>query len=423
MGSGAGGATIAREISAVGKKVILIEKGREHQWVGSVFAVPWIFDKFGLFSRSREGVLIDRAITAGGSTLVFAGNAFDPPTWLANDYGIDLSIEVSQTREELKLKPLPDDFFGPGVRRLREAAGELGINLKPQPKFIDPKICDPHCDDCMLGCRRKAKWTAREYIAEARNNGARFLLSTEVREVIIEGPAKTAVGIKAVGPQGPIVINADKVILAAGGIGTPIILQRSGIWEAGRQFFMDPMNVVMGVTRDVGSAGEMTFSHASEDFIESDGILLGNVGAKSAFIANLVRLRTLKNLLKIFHYKRTIGMFVKIGDSMDGWINFDGTISRPLSREDQFKLSKGTALCEKVLIKAGADPNSIGIAIEMGGHPGGTAAIGKVVNEGLETEVKNLFVCDAGIFPRSTGVPPALTIIALAKWLAKRLLS
>lgn len=78
-------------------------------------------------------------------------------------------------------------------------------------------------------------------------------------------------------------------------------------------------------------------------------------------------------------------------------------------------------LSTKILIKAGADPDSIMIGSPIEGHPGGTAPMGKVVDENLETRVKNLYVCDASVFPRSPGRPPALSIIALAKRLAKQL--
>jgi len=73
-------------------------------------------------------------------------------------------------------------------------------------------------------------------------------------------------------------------------------------------------------------------------------------------------------------------------------------------------------------MKAGADSSSILMSKPQGAHPGGTAAIGRVVDENLETRVKNLFVCDASVFPVTPGLPPILTIVALAKRLAKTLL-
>ncbi|MHC4592251.1 MAG: GMC oxidoreductase, partial [Planctomycetota bacterium] len=68
-----------------------------------------------------------------------------------------------------------------------------------------------------------------------------------------------------------------------------------------------------------------------------------------------------------------------------------------------------------------ADTNSFVVTRPQGAHPGGTAAIGKVVNADLQTEVDNLFVCDASVLPNAPGLPPIPTIVALAKRLAKAL--
>ena len=55
-----------------------------------------------------------------------------------------------------------------------------------------------------------------------------------------------------------------------------------------------------------------------------------------------------------------------------------------------------------------------------GGHNGAAAAIGVVVDKNLQTKIDNLFVCDASVLPESPGLPPMLTIMAVAKWFAKK---
>ncbi|UCD10333.1 MAG: hypothetical protein JSU79_11190, partial [Dehalococcoidales bacterium] len=44
-----------------------------------------------------------------------------------------------------------------------------------------------------------------------------------------------------------------------------------------------------------------------------------------------------------------------------------------------------------------------------------------IVDKDLQTEVNNLFACDASVLPEAPGLPPILTIVALAKKLAKTL--
>ncbi len=418
VGSGPAGATVARELANGGREVALIDKGRWHRWPIGRFASIGTVTKL---VRSKQGGIMGRAITAGGSSVVFNGNAYEPPNWLTSKFGIDISSETEETRKELNIKALPQSFYAEwkATLRLVEAAGELDIALVPQQKFIDVDKCDPMCDDCMLGCKRGAKWTAREYIKQAQDNGARVVLDSEVRQVIIEDGA--ARGVKLDGKVGANEIRADKVVLSAGGIGTPMILQRSGI-DAETGFFIDPMNVVMGVGKERGTTREMTFSFASDEFVESEGFLVGNVGALTVLGSQLMGSDRLRALVRAPYLSRVMGMFTKIGDKPGGRVHADGTIEKPYSEQDRARFRKGTETCKNILIKAGVSPDSICVAKDIGGHPGGTAAIGKVVDTDLQAyDVKNLYVCDASVFPRSPGRPPTLTLIALAKYLARTL--
>lgn len=48
--------------------------------------------------------------------------------------------------------------------------------------------------------------------------------------------------------------------------------------------------------------------------------------------------------------------------------------------------------------------------------------IGEVVDNNLKVlGCEGLYVCDASVLPVAPGLPPILTIAALAKWLAKKL--
>jgi choline dehydrogenase-like flavoprotein len=168
----------------------------------------------------------------------------------------------------------------------------------------------------------------------------------------------------------------------------------------------------------------MTFSFASDEFVETEGFLVSNVSGRNVFGTQLRRKgNRYKSLLKLMRYKNFMGMFTKIGDTPGGTIFPDGRISKPYNTEDMEKFRRGTELCKKILIGAGCDSSSISVVENIGGHPGGAAAIGRVVDKNLETELKGLYVCDASVFPRSPGRPPTLTIISLAKWFSKRILS
>ncbi|MBN2160368.1 MAG: GMC family oxidoreductase [Spirochaetes bacterium] len=414
VGSGPGGATVARELARSGDDVIILEKGGYHRWpVGSVLAYATMYD----IKKSKDGVLVRRGITAGGSTMLYSGNAYDPPSFLKEELGIDLAAEVAETKKELSIQPVPESFYRGyrGTMRMVGAASELGFRMRPQERFIDPELCDPACDRCLFGCSRGAKWTAREYLADAVEAGARLFVRHNVVKVLSSGGS--AEGVLARDRYGQKRIMANRVILAAGGIGTPIILKKSGIADAGGHFFTDPMSVMAGTMKDgAGTYHEMTYTFADESM--AGEFVVGTAGAVNAFMAQIAALH-LAYLPNGMRMKRLAGMFVKLCDEPSGSIDEDGTMHKRLTDADERRMAEGVDRARRIMIRAGVVPGTISVAKGIGGHPGGTAAIGRIVGSDLQTAIRNCYVCDNSVMPRSGGIPPVLTLIALGKKAAR----
>ena len=416
IGTGPGGATVARELAMKGKRVILMEKGKTRDWsVGNPLAYAAMYD----IRRSKEGILVRRGITPGGSTMIYSGNAYDPPAFLKDSFGIDLTAEVAETKKELNIRPVPQRFYQqyPGTRRLVTAAGELGYAMEPQARFIDPALCDPHCDRCLFGCSKGAKWTAREYVDDAVAHGAHLITGCDVRAILHDDGRVR--GVQAKTSRGLFTVQADRVVLAAGGIGTPEILHRSEIKGAGTHFFTDPMSILIGEMREgPGTFREITYTFADES--RKGEFVFGNVGAVNAYVAQIAA-RNVAFLPRGAHMKKLTGMFVKLCDEPSGEIRKDGTLRKALTPRDTHLMAQGIEAARSVMIKAGVRPETIAIAKGIGGHPGGTAAIGRVVGTDLQTDIENLYICDNSVMPFSGGIPPVLTLIALAKQFARRL--
>ena len=97
-----------------------------------------------------------------------------------------------------------------------EGAVETGLDWKPLDKWIRPEKCRPHCGKCSLGCPVEgAKWTAREFVEEARNLGAELLTNTRINRLLVEGGM--AVGVEAESSAGSLTIRAQIVVLSGGG--------------------------------------------------------------------------------------------------------------------------------------------------------------------------------------------------------------
>lgn len=273
VGSGAGGATLARELSRRGQEVLVVERGSEDQEIGSLWDSFGVYDmsRLGIPKKSKQGVILWRALIPGGSTVVSCGNSTPCLQEELSDLGIDLEEEFTEVEKETKTSPTDEGLLSEGTERLREAATKLGYEMEPMPKFVDSAKCKK-CGQCVFGCERGAKWTARDYLQEATQNGATVLYDTIVQEALVEnGKVKGVVGA---GPDGKTEIQADVVVLAAGGLGTPVILQNSGIEDAGSKLFIDLVVNTYGVADGLDQTHEPSMPLVNHEFHGEKGFIL-----------------------------------------------------------------------------------------------------------------------------------------------------
>jgi len=415
IGSGAGGATIAKELAENGKKVTIIEKGGFHK-----LGTPWRALKFYSGGILRPGELSEektellRTIIVGGSTIVTLGNGVRALQGKFNELGIDLEKEISEAEKELGVMNTPEDFFGPRTRILRDASLKLGYEVKPMPKFIDFNKCRM-CGTCVTGCKYGAKWTALNPLTKARRAGAKLIKNTTVEKIVYQRSEVKGVQIR--NSSGIHEFKADKVILAAGGLGSPRILQNSGL-DAGDGLFADLFVITYGLSNNKGMREELGMATVIDEFHDKDNFIISPIiDLKLDMLLYLPLMRK----MTAFKRDRLLGLMTKIADDSSGKVLPNGKIEKPVTYNDLKKLEKGVKISREILHQAGVKPRSIFVTRVRGAHLGGTAAIGKTVNKEFETEISGLYVCDASIFPSAPGNPPVLTLVALAKKLSSKL--
>jgi len=412
VGSGPGGATVAREISALGKSVVLLERGANHKFFGNLPSCALMLEKLG-FGKTVEGHPMIRAMTTGGSSMVYGGAAIAPPMWLKDNHDIDLEPYTSELKQEIGISPTPDNMIGPKAKRIMQAAHALDISWEPMDKFIDHERCKQKCPECFYGCKTGAKWTARNYAYEAVENGASLINKAKVESVkIVNGKAA---GVIAETPRNRLDISAKVTVVSAGGMGTPAILLRSGIETAGDRFFADPLIITYGnAPKDMADSPKeppMLCGKLEND----DGLLIGDLPEPlPMFILQMLYLGV-TNMKHAIDYTRKLAVMIKVRDEMEGFIRADETCSKHYTLTDLETMERGTEISRRMLVQAGCDSNSIVSTPPRMAHPGGTARIGKVVDKDLETKIKNLYVCDASVLPEPCGIPPVLTILAFGK--------
>ncbi len=417
VGSGPGGAAVARESAKNKMKVLLIERGGRINRVGNSVAMALMAKRYGL-TLSREGHWVVSVNNYGGASNVAAGCAVAPPRAVFSPFGIDLTDAAAEARKDLWVQQLPDELVGAANLRILETANDLGYHWTKLEKFIDPDKCVPDCADCMLGCSRGAKWTSRIYGDEAVSLGADLALHTRVTRVITENGR--AAGVEAVRWGRPVRYHGKAVVVSAA-VGSPVILKNSGIAEAGRGFACDWLQFVGGIVPGMNTLHANPMSVGTLEHYESDGIVILPVfPGWSAFLLQLMLTEPAK-LPRLVSFPRYTGIMVKIRDDISGEVISDSSFSKPLTDRDIKRLKKGTSIIRKILGKLGAPDHSMIELPPIGAHPSATCRIGVVVDSNLETGIKNLFVCDSSVFPQSLGLPVVWTVVSLGKRLAAHL--
>ena len=395
IGTGAGGAIIARELAKNNLPVTILEKG------------PYIKSKdaFNYYDKYNETVDLLTTTCIGGATIVSMSNMVRALDEELLDYGVDLSEAYRYVEELVGVHQLDDSHIGKGTQAFLDAGEELGLNTMKMPKAIREEDCI-QCGKCAFGCPADAKWSGKDFVDEAVEAGATLITEAEATEILTENDA--ACGVKYIKDNQEQIIKADKVILSAGAIGSTFILRNTGISEAGRELFFDPFVSVGGYLKDVNFNTE----------VQMAGLVIGENFVLSPHFSSFIRANIPDDNVTD---NDILSIMVKTPDEAKGYIDDDGEVVKINTIQDIRYLAEGTATAGFILEKAGVDPNTIGSTVYRGAHPGGTAAIGKIVDSNLETEIENLYVCDASVLPISPGKPPILTILALAKRLADHL--
>ncbi|MQA88796.1 MAG: FAD-binding protein [Gemmatimonas sp.] len=423
IGSGPGGATVARELARAGEPVLLLERGRD--WRPSrlygTYPGSLLYAEKGGLLFTDEGMNVIRPLMLGGATSMYCGCSSPPGSWWLDRYGIDLEQDAVAAAGELKVAPLPPELCGVASTRIAEAAGELGMRWEAQDKFMQPaRAAEFDCGArCMLGCRCGAKWNAAEWVDDAVQAGAEVWTRAKVDQLRIEEGCVTAVLGRVDGR--PFELGAERVVVAAGGIGSAALLRRSGIEGAGRGMTMDTTVMVYGYSRTKGQGAEppMTWSFPDDDL----GVLYSTLIDPWLMYPIVMAAKGPGYPLTWRRWGRTMGVMIKLKDEISGEVTENATIRKGLTPSDRARLSQAETVAGEILRLAGCEYDSIFTTPLRGTHPSGTVRIGEIVNSDLETEIGGLYVCDASVFPEALCRPTVLTIIALARRLSRKLLA
>lgn len=392
VGAGTGGLSVARELSKnPNVNITILEKGPLSE-ESEAYKYYDVWDK-------NEMELIKTNLV-GGSSLVIAGNFVPSLVEELKEYGIDISPQLEQLKEEVGIQTMPKTHEGRINKLLKDAATELGLDMQDMPKGIDPTKCK-QCGKCAWGCPHGAKWSSLEDLKVAQDNGAKLIINEEATALIVEDNI-----IKGVKTNQGNQYLADIVILAAGGMVTPKLLRTAGI-KAGETFAVDPFITVGGYYKGAKQDHEIQMNK----FIKLPHIVISS--HTSQFL-----LPKIQETHPDATVDDIISFMIKIPDNLKGHVYLN-EVEKGIDFEDASLLARGAAIAGSILVKAGADIKSISSTHVRGAHLIASARIGDIVDSNLETEIKNLYVADGSVLPKAPGLPPVYTILALSRRLGQ----
>jgi len=473
VGSGPGGAVVARELAQAGKRVVLIEEGppippADFELEGSR-SMARTLREGGL--RTTFGTVMPtmQAICLGGGSLVNSAICVRPPAFvfdawserfgLAGTTRAALDPHYEAVEKFLGIGPTPEDVLGPRNLLFKRGCDALGYSSEPMPRNV--RGCRGS-GECFTGCRSRAKQSMDiSYVPAAIRAGALVLTSAQVQAVRVEGRRATAVVGQVVEPftgrtGHRFEVRAKEIVLAAGCMATPVLLQRSGnlangSGQVGENLQFHPGVAITGVFDEpTHPQFGATQGYQSLHFLDR-GFKLETLWAPPGVLA----VRTpgfglaLKQRLAEMPFAATWDAIASCHHSL-GRVRarrrgLDPSLTWQLDERDVPILQQALWTLAEIFFAAGARkivPGVHGIPEELeslreaevirtkplrGSHLviGGNHAFcttrmhgdpkqGVVDELGRCHDLDNLWIADTGVFPRCSSVNPMLTCMALA---------
>ncbi|MFE7719103.1 GMC family oxidoreductase [Nocardia rhizosphaerihabitans] len=481
VGSGAGGGAAAAVLAEAGLDVVVLERGNYYDdkdfGNGELDALTSLYAPGPAASAEGQITLVAGTCLGGGTVVNWSTSLPTPdgvrkewaesgvPQFADDEFGDALDTVQRRIGVTGKKSPLS---ARDGI--LERGAKALGWDVDTLPRNVGD-ACDAavECGRCGYGCRLGAKQSVtKTWLSDAAEHGARLVVDADVRSITVKaGKAESVTARTSDGVE--ITVRARAVVVAAGAIQTPALLQRSGLRNKniGRYLRLHPAAAVFGVFEEEirpweGALQARISRHHADLDGNGYGVIYETGPIHPGLATGFMSWRgAAQHRATMLDFARTNSIGVITRDRDPGTVSIDGSgepvVKYRLSDYDANHLHTGIVGAASVLEAAGAQRiysgHQAGVSFEPGvrgslaefdaackkagygpgqcsmgalhimgsARMGGTAELSATNPDGATWEVDNIVVADGSSFPTAPGVNPMVTIEAIGYMNAKRL--
>ncbi|MCB9640488.1 MAG: GMC family oxidoreductase [Myxococcales bacterium] len=474
VGSGPGGATVARDLAMAGLRVVLLEEGR--LWLPQEFppdawtANAELYRNVGAtLAMGNLPLPLVQGCAVGGTSVINGAISWRLPKdvhqeWLDDDPKLAetlpweaVSQSLDRVEQDLHIHPTPEEISGPNNLLLGKGAQALGYEHRPISRNV--RGCRG-LGRCMQGCPEGHKLSMdRTYIPEALQHQALLYHSVCAKRILHRNQNVEGIEAQTKG-GGRLAIHAPRVIIAAGALHSPLLLWKSGLRHPmlGKAFQCHPGVGITGRFPTPVRMWEGATQGHEVTGLRREGIKVEALGFDMSFVASRLKSfgEELSHDIADLVYWANWGAAIRAearGSVKPSWTG-QPKVSYSLTKNDLTKIRRGIRVMGEIMLAAGAsfvypgihnwdekvsDPKRFStLEQEVPLHPKyfnalathlfGTCRLHSdpqkgVIDTNFQTHTtKGLFVSDASIFPSNTGVNPQTSIVALAHLCAASIL-
>jgi choline dehydrogenase-like flavoprotein len=480
IGSGAGGMVAATILAESGLRVIVLEEGKyvraeEHGRMRQSESLRHVWREGGMgFALGYGGapaVNVTLGMGVGGSSVVTGGVCLRAPESVLAEWSGELGLPdysaaaldplYAQIEREIHVEEVPremrsrsTELFGIGARALGHPLVSLSRNTRD---------CHGH-GRCNFGCPRGAKMSVDlVYLPRFLAAGGELWSDCLVSRIVHKNGRASGVIGRILNREGRkrgdrFSVNAKVIVVACGGLHTPLLLKSSGLasfgGHVGENLTLHPAFRVFARFDESVRGWSGSLQSAFTDALEHERITMMSLFIPASLIAAGMpgvgpahhrRAITMPNIAMF-------GAFVHDDGPGSIWrgLGREPFVTYRMSARDRVAMRLGIRTLAETFFAAGAKEVYLPVLgaepfdadafrrfdldrvpasrIESASqHPlgscqiGANASAGAVDAQGKLFEADNVFVADGSVIPTSLGVNPQLTIMAIATRIAQRI--